>query len=355
MEAAEFHRLEVSAVERLTDDAVAVTFDVPPELADRFRYRPGQHVTVRANIDGTDVRRSYSICANATTGTLRVGIKRLPGGTFSTWANERLRVGQELGVAAPVGEFTIDPGSSGARHFGAIAAGSGITPVLSLIATTLAVAPDCRFTLLYGNRESRTIMFLEELEGLKDRYPDRFHLIHVLSREEALVPLFSGRLDSDKLGQLLDTVVDTSTVADWYLCGPHEMVEVARNVLTERGFAAESIHDELFFSGPPPDVPPDPAADLDVPLVRFTLEGRTSQVRVPVEGAPILDYALSVRRELPFSCRGGMCTSCRARVVAGEVRLDKNWSLTAEELTAGQVLTCQAHPVGGDVELTYDL
>jgi ring-1,2-phenylacetyl-CoA epoxidase subunit PaaE len=355
MEGAEFHSLEVADVERLTDDAVAVTFAVPADLVDRFRYRPGQHVTVRASIDGEDVRRSYSICADATTGTLRVGIKRLPGGTFSTWANESLEVGQQLGVATPVGEFTIEPERNGARHYGAVAAGSGITPVLSLISTTLAVEPQSRFTLLYGNQESRTIMFLEELEGLKDRYPDRFHLIHVLSREDAVVPLFSGRLDRGKLEQLLDAVVDDTTVDDWYLCGPHEMVETARLLLTDRGFDPGAIHDELFFSGPPPELPPDAGDDLGLPLVRFTLDGRTSQVRVPGAGAPILDYALTVRRELPFSCRGGMCTSCRARVVTGEVRLDKNWSLTTEELESGQVLTCQAHPVTDDVELTYDL
>lgn len=355
MEAAEFHPLEVAAVERLTDDAVAVTFEVPADLAARFRYRPGQHVTVRASIEGEDVRRSYSICANATTGTLRVGIKRLAGGTFSTWANESLEVGQELGVAAPVGEFTIESSRHEARHYGAIAAGSGITPVLSLISTALELEPESRFTLLFGNRESRTIMFLDELEGLKDRYPDRFHLIHVLSREEAIVPLFSGRLDAEKLARLLDVVVDDATVDDWYLCGPHEMVEMARSVLTDRGVDVDSIHDELFFSGPPPEIPLEVDDQTDLPLVRFTLEGRTSQVRVPPQGAPILDYALGVRRELPFSCRGGMCTSCRARVVDGEVRLDKNWSLTAEELEAGQVLTCQSHPVGGDVELTYDL
>lgn len=355
MQAAEFHSLVVAHIVRLTDDAVAVTFAVPPQLADTFRYLPGQHVTLRATIDGEDVRRSYSICANANRGMLRVGIKQLAGGKFSTWANQRLAVGDTLGVMPPVGEFTVVPDPSRSRHLGAIATGSGITPVLSLVWTVLETEAESRFTLVLGNRESRSVMFLEEIAGLKDRYTARFHLIHVLSREEAAVPLFSGRLDAAKLERLLDTVVDAGSVEDWFLCGPYGLVVAARDTLAGRGVVSERIHDELFFSGPPPPAPPRPDAASGLAQVRFTLEGRASQVMVDPDGAPILDYALTVRRELPFSCRGGMCTSCRARLIAGKVRLDKNWSLTESELAAGQVLTCQAHPTTEAVDLTYDL
>ncbi|RPI26059.1 MAG: phenylacetate-CoA oxygenase/reductase subunit PaaK [Actinobacteria bacterium] len=355
MEGARFHSLTVGDVERLTDDAVAVTLEVPDDLAAAFAYRPGQHVTLRATIHGADVRRSYSICSDATEGRLRVGIKRLDGGTFSTWANEQLHPGATLQVMPPGGEFIIDPDPGTARHYAAIAAGSGITPVLSHVSTVLQVEPESRFTLVFGNRESRSVMFLEELEGLKDRYLERFQLIHVLSREEASVPLFSGRLDQGKLNALLDTVVDAASVDDWYLCGPYEMVDDARSVLLARGVPEARVHQELFFSEPSGAPPEEPEDTTGFSTVRFVLEARASTVLVDPGGLPILDHALTVRRELPFSCRGGMCTTCKARVVAGEVRMDKNWSLTQEELDAGYILTCQSHPVSDSVELTYDV
>lgn len=355
MSSVEFHTLRVAAVERLTDDAVAVTFSVPDELVETFRYLPGQHVTLRTHIDGADIRRSYSICAPATSGALRVGIKRLPGGVFSNWANDELHADQALEVMAPIGEFTIEPDPARGLHYGAIAAGSGITPILSHVSTVLAVEPDSRFTLIFGNRESRSVMFLEELEGLKDRYLDRFNLIHVLSREETSVPLFSGRIDEEKLDALLSTVVDAATVDHWYLCGPYQMVESAHRVLLDRGVPEARVHTELFFSEPidlPPPAPPDTTGYTEV---RFELGGRFSTVMVDPSGAPILDHALAVRNELPFSCRGGMCTTCKARVLDGEVRMDKNWSLTDAEIADGYVLTCQAHPVSDAVELTYDV
>ena len=208
MAAPEFHELIVDDVTPLTDDAVAVSFSVPESLAGTFRYLPGQHVTLRAEIDGVDVRRSYSICANANRGTLRVGIKHLAGGVFSTFANRRLRAGDRLGVMPPTGEFTITPDADRALHYGAIVAGSGITPVLALVSTVLEAEPASTFTLVFGNRESRSIMFLEELGGVKDRYPDRFHLIHVLSREPSAVPLFTGRIDAAKVDDAAHTRIN---------------------------------------------------------------------------------------------------------------------------------------------------
>jgi ring-1,2-phenylacetyl-CoA epoxidase subunit PaaE len=355
--APEFHELTVDDVTPLTADAVAVSFSVPESLADTFRYLPGQHVTLRAEIDGADVRRSYSICANANRGTLRVGIKHLEGGAFSTFANRRLRAGDRLDVMPPTGEFTITPVAGRARHYGAIVAGSGITPVLSLISTVLETEPASTFTLMFGNRESRSIMFLEELEGVKDRHPDRFHLIHVLSREPSAVPLFTGRVDAAKVEELLDSIVDADTVDDWYLCGPYGVVEDARKVLTARGIAEDRINDELFFSEPLPEPPPAPAPEDQSGFagVVFTLDGRASRVAVDPDGPPILDYALQVRREVPFSCRGGMCTTCKAKVDEGSAVLDQNWALTQEELDAGFILTCQAHPTTDTLEISYDV
>jgi ring-1,2-phenylacetyl-CoA epoxidase subunit PaaE len=351
----EFHPLRVLEVSPLTDESVTVTFDVPEELARTFEYLPGSHVTMRARIDGEDVRRSYSICSNANDGKLRVGVKRLPGGVFSNWAIERLKAGDVIEVMPPVGEFTIDPDPGSAGHRVAIAAGSGITPVLSLISTTLESEPESSWTLIYGNRTANSVMFLEELEGLKDRYADRFQLLHVLSREGSDLPLLSGRIDDAKIRLVHDRLLGGREVDDWYLCGPYELVSAARATLADLGVDADRIHDELFFAGPldqaslPPEPPPgEGSVDLTV-----ILDGRAVQTRMDPETS-ILDAALRVRSELPFSCKGGMCATCKGRIEEGEVRMDKNYALVDTELEAGYVLTCQSHPVTDRVIVRYD-
>lgn len=356
MAAPQFHSLLVAEVAPLTDESVAVTFEVPSDLSREFRYLPGQHVTVRADIDGQDVRRSYSICANANAGTLRVGIKRIPEGVFSTWATTELGKGDRLDVMPPVGEFVIQPDVARARHYAAIAAGSGITPVLSHVATTLETEPASRFTLILGNRETRSIMFLEELAGLKDRHPDRFQLVHVLSREPQVVELFHGRIDRDKLEALFEVVVDAESVDEWFLCGPYGMVEAARALLEERGVAPSDVHDELFFNEEIPELPEvaDPDAE-GLATVTFSLDGRASVVKVDPDGPSILDHALQVRRELPFACKGGVCATCKAAVVEGEVVMDQNWALVDAEVERGLILTCQAHPTSDTVVLDYDV
>jgi len=348
-----FHRLRVTEVTPLTDEAVVVTFDVPPELTGDFAYRAGQHVTVRAEIDGADVRRSYSLCSNANSGKLRIGVKRLPGGAFSTWATTHLRAGAELEVMPPVGEFVVD---AQPRHYGAVTAGSGITPVLSLISTTLETEPRCRWTVIFGNRSADQVMFLDELEGLKDRYPDRLQLVHVLSREQGVVPLFTGRIDQAKLNELLDRVVSPAAPSEWFLCGPYEMVMAARAVLAARGIGPEFIHDELFFAGPldASTLPPEPEEQAGTVELSVIIDGRSTTTRMLPETS-VLDAALRVRAELPFSCKGGMCASCKARVVEGEVRMDKNWALVDYELAEGFVLTCQSHPTSERLVVDYDV
>lgn len=351
----EFHPLRIAEVTHETDDAVAVTFEVPPELAGAFRYLPGQHVTVRAEIDGADVRRSYSICANANTGALRIGVKRLPGGAFSTYATTRLSAGDVLEVMPPVGDFTIEPDPSAARHYAAVAAGSGITPLVSLISTTLESEPAARWTLVFGNREARSVMFLEELEGLKDRYPERFQLIHVLSREDVGLPLFHGRIDEARLGDLLDLLLPPETVDEWFLCGPFELVMTARRVLEGRGVPPTLVRDELFFAGPidPAGLPPEPEEGTGAVDLGFVLDGRMSRARMD-PGTAILDAALRARPELPYSCKGGMCASCKARVIEGDAAMAKNYALTDDEVAAGFVLTCQAHPTGDRIVVDFD-
>jgi ring-1,2-phenylacetyl-CoA epoxidase subunit PaaE len=351
----EFHPLRVTEVSPLTDDSIAVTFDVPDQLRSTFDYIPGQHVTVRAFLDDVDTRRSYSICAPAGSGKLRVGIKKLSGGAFSSFATESLCAGDVLEVMPPVGEFTIDIDPSRARKAVAIVAGSGITPVLSLIATSLEMEPESSWTLLYGNRTANSVMFLDELEGLKDRYHPRFQLVHILSREGSDVPLLSGRIDEEKIRVIHDKLLGTRPVDGWYLCGPYDLVMTARATLGELGVDPSRIHDELFFAGPldqsalPPE-PPVGEGSVDLTVI---LDGRAVDTRMTAETS-ILDAALRVRSELPFSCKGGMCATCKGRIEEGEVRMDKNYALVDSEVEAGFVLTCQAHPVSDRVVVRYD-
>ena len=352
-----FHRLSVAEVRRETSESVSVTLDVPSALATEFQYLPGQHVTVRAEIDGEDIRRSYSICADAGTRRLRIGIKQLPGGRFSTYANAGLKAGDCLDVMPPVGEFTIEVDPLSSFHYAAVAAGSGITPVLSLIATTLRAEPGCSWTLVLGNRSSASVMFLEDLAALKDRYPDRFHLIHILSRERQSPPLLNGRIDRSRLEAIFAALVDPDTVDRWFLCGPYGMVREARAALEDRGVPSACIRDELFFSGPPAASDQGGARDGqpgegDVTLT-FTLDGRTSVVRMS-PGSKVLDAAFAVRGDLPWSCRGGMCASCKAQVVEGEAAMEHNYALVSEDLEAGYVLTCQAVPLTERLTVDYD-
>lgn len=356
MTAAQFHTLTVESVGTLTDDSVLITFDVPDELAELYQFTPGQHVIVRADIDGEDVRRSYSICSSVASGDLRVAVRQIDGGVFSTFANTRLGVGDTLSVTPPTGEFVLAPDSSNSMHYLAIAAGSGITPIMSMIATTLEEEPDSVFTLLFGNRDGLSIMFLEELSALKNRFPARFVLMHFLSREMNTIPLFEGRLDADKLEALFASVIDADAVDTWYLCGPAGMVDEATDLLRSRGVSDTAIHQELFFADRDAVRPAPPIPDTDAgSVVNFTLGGRTTTTVVPTDGAPILDYVLAVRRDAPFSCRNGACASCRSIVVEGEVTMDHNWCLTQEEVDAGQILTCQSHPVSDTVVLSFDI
>lgn len=351
----EFHPLRVTEVTPLTDDSVAVTFDVPPELETTFDFIPGQHVTVRAFLDDIDVRRSYSICVPAGSGKLRVGIKKLPGGAFSTHATTHLEAGDVLEVMAPVGEFVLDIDPSRPRRAVAIAAGSGITPVLSLISSSLENEPDSTWALLYGNRTANSIMFLDELEGLKDRYHPRFQLFHILSREGSDVPLLSGRIDAEKIKTIHERLLGTDEIDGWYLCGPFDMVMDARATLTEIGVDPGNIHDELFFAGPldQETLPPEPPVGEGSVDLTVILDGRAVDTRMTPDTS-ILDAALRVRSELPFSCKGGMCATCKGRIEEGEVRMDKNYALVDSEVEAGFVLTCQAHPTTDKIVVRYD-
>jgi ring-1,2-phenylacetyl-CoA epoxidase subunit PaaE len=346
-----FHPLTVAAVEGLTDDSAAVTFEVPAELLPAFDFRAGQSLTLRRVIDGEEHRRSYSICAPAGARP-RIGVRQIPDGLFSSWLVHDVRVGDTIEVQPPAGSFQADPAVAG-RHL-CIAAGSGITPMLS-IATSVLANPDSQVTLLYGNRTTSSVMFAEELADLKNRYGPRLDLIHVLSREPRDVELFSGRLDADRLRRLLTTLVPLRGLDHVWLCGPFGLIAEARAVLAELGVAKEKVHAELFFVDEPPPELHRRAVELDgdVSAVTIVLDGRATTAPMS-KAQTILDSAAATRADLPFACKGGVCGTCRAHLTAGEVEMRRNYALDDDEVQRGFVLTCQSHPVSDAVTLDFD-
>jgi len=346
-----FHLLTVAAVERLTDDAVAVTFDVPDELRALFDFAAGQSLTLRRTIDGVEHRRTYSICAPVGSRP-RIGVREIPGGLFSSWLVHQVRPGDRIEVQAPSGSFRADP-QQGGRHL-CIAAGSGITPMLSVAASVLS-NPEAHVTLLYGNRATTSVMFAEELADLKDAHHRRFDLIHVLSREPRDVELFSGRLDADRLRALLTRLVPVADMDHVWLCGPFDMLTDARAVLDELGVPAERVHFELFYvDEPPPQLRhADRVVDGVTSEVTVTLDGRTTTS--PMErGKSILDSAQEIRSDLPFACKGGVCGTCRAKVCDGEVDMVRNYALEPDEVARDFILTCQTFPVSPEVTVDFD-
>lgn len=350
---AAFRKLRVSGVEKLCADAVAVSFAVPEELADEFDFLPGQSLTLRRQHEGREERRSYSICARRGS-ELRIGVRRVPGGLFSTWLTEEVRPGDEVEVLAPTGRFVPDLQTD--QHHVCFAAGSGITPILS-IASTLLHETGSTVTLVYGNRRSDTVMFSDELAELKDRYPTRFELVHVLSREPRESDLFTGRLDAEKIRTLLSAVINPADTDHWWLCGPYGMVIDAQQVLQDVGAVPEQVHTELFFvdAAPPEPVHREDETAVDGPASEVTviLDGRKTSMSLS-RNVPILDGAQQVRPDLPFACKGGVCGTCRARVTSGQVDMRRNFALEESEVADGFVLTCQSLPVSDSVTVDYD-
>ncbi|ORT57827.1 2Fe-2S iron-sulfur cluster-binding protein [Streptomyces sp. CB03238] len=351
-----FHPLRVSEVERLTDDSVAVTFTVPPELRETFRHTPGQHLALRRrSTTGDEIRRTYSICSPAApegeNPVLRVGIRLVDGGEFSTYALKELAVGDTVEVMEPMGRFLLPPRPG---HFAAIVGGSGITPVLSMASTLLAREPEARFCLVRSDRTAASTMFLEEVADLKDRFPDRFQLVTVLSREEQQSGLPSGRLDRERLTALLPRLVPVDEVDGWFLCGPFGLVMGAERALRGLGVDRGRIHQEIFHvdDGSAPAAVRAAAIPAHATLTA-TLDGRSGTWPVR-EGESLLETVLRSRADAPYACKGGVCGTCRAFLVTGEVRMDRNYALESEETDAGYVLACQSHPVTPAVELDFD-
>jgi ring-1,2-phenylacetyl-CoA epoxidase subunit PaaE len=352
MASATFHPLRVADVEELTDDAVAVTFEVPDSLADEFAFVPGQNLTLRRTVDGVEERRQYSI-SSAAGERPRVGVREIPDGEFSQWLVREVRPGDEIEVLGPSGRFCPDPSYlEGGNHL-CIAAGSGITPMLSVTASVLA--DEGEVTLLYGNRTTGSVMFAEELADLKNRFGPRLQLVHVLSREPQDVDLFTGRLDADRLRRLLTTLVPVSRFDHVWICGPHAMLLDARAVLAELGVSRDRVHFELFYvDEPPPELHrADAVVEGETSEVTISLDGRTTTAPMSRDQS-ILDAAARTRNDLPFACKGGVCGTCRARVLEGEVDMRRNYALDDDEVGRGFVLTCQSHPVSDEVTVDFD-
>src|SRR5687767_5306263 len=353
-----FHTLTVAETVPETADAMSISFDVPEELLETFRFKPGQHLTLKAEIGGEEVRRNYSLCVAPQDGQVTVTVKRIAGGIFSNWANERLRPGDRIDVMPPHGSFTWDFEPGARNHYVGFAGGSGITPVISLLKTALTVEPESRFTLFYGNRDSQSVIFLEELARLKNRFMGRLEIHHFLAEESEDIELFNGMLDRAKCEEVLTHLIDPAEATAFFICGPGPMMDAAEDALAARGVAKDRIHIERFTADRPSAAL---EAQMQAPQSRaegltmmVTLDGRKRRVAFDASVGNILDSARKAGLPAPYACKAGVCATCRARVVSGEVEMAARYGLTDEEVAAGYILTCQSVPKGEGLEVDYD-
>lgn len=354
-----FHTLTISDVRKETEDTVSLAFSIPEEIKGDFEFIQGQYLTLRTDIKGEDVRRSYSICSGVGEDELRVAIKKVPGGLFSTFANESLKAGDQLEVMAPMGRFYTPLEETNEKHYVGFAAGSGITPMMSLIKSTLVKEPKSTFTLFYGNKTSKTIIFRDELEDLKDRNLSKLRVFHLLTQEMNDVPLLSGRIDGERCDKLCQTLINPQEVDEFFICGPESMINAVRGSLKEQGVEEGKVHFELFTSPTSGPIKEQVAAkeekfDGEQAAVEIILDGNRLTFDLAYDGDYILDAALAKGADLPFSCKGGVCCTCRAKLVEGEVKMDVNYSLEPDEVERGFILTCQAHPRTEKIVVDFD-
>jgi ring-1,2-phenylacetyl-CoA epoxidase subunit PaaE len=354
-----FHSLKVSEVKKEAADCVSIAFEIPPELKETFRFIQGQYITLRTMINGEEIRRSYSICCSPLDDELRVAVKKTEQGIFSTFANEHLRKGDALDVMEPIGKFYTELDAAQSKNYIGFAAGSGITPLISIIKTTLRVEPGSSFTLVYGNRNRHSIIFKEELEGLKNKYMERFRIIHILSREKTDAAINFGRIDAEKCSLLCEKNLDINTTDAFFLCGPENMIFSVKDQLEALGVNKKKIHFELFTTPGAAKIVTVKNADNTKPEVRsritIKLDGSSFDFDLGFEGEPILDAALKQGADLPYACKGGVCCTCRAKLVEGEVDMEVNYGLEQEEIEQGFILTCQSHPRTEKVVVDFDI
>ncbi|MDY7578120.1 1,2-phenylacetyl-CoA epoxidase subunit PaaE [Herbaspirillum sp. RTI4] len=352
----QFHSLTIDRVKNETRDTIVVSFAVPAELQDTYHYQQGQHLTLRATINGEDLRRSYSICSAVQDRQLRVAIKRTPGGVFSTWANDTLKAGDSIDVMPPSGTFNLPLASENEKHYLAFAAGSGITPIMSIIKTTLLSEPKSRFTLVYGNRASSSVIFKEELTDLKDTWMERLNLVYVMSREQQDIELFNGRIDKNKCDQLLQSWVEIADIDAAFLCGPEDMIQAVSASLQAHGMEKSHIKVELFAAGnhAPRAASVRPVVGKQECEVTVVIDGYHTVFTMEKEKESLLDAALKQGIDMRYSCKGGVCATCRCKVVDGKVDMDLNYALEDYEIARGFVLSCQSFPVTDTLRVDFD-
>ncbi|MFY7840001.1 MAG: 1,2-phenylacetyl-CoA epoxidase subunit PaaE [Lacibacter sp.] len=355
-----FHPLAVKEVKKETADCVSILFRVPEALQKTFQFTQGQSLTMRTIINGEEVRRTYSICSSPLEQELRVAVKKVTGGAFSIFANEQLQAGDVLEVMPPIGRFNTMLDAGNKKHYVAFAAGSGITPLLSIIKTTLAAEPQSSFTLVYGNRNRSSIIFFEELEGLKNKFIDRFNLIHILSREKTESDLNFGRISKEKCSLLFNRLLNIETADEFFICGPEEMIFTVKEFLETKKVDEKKIHFELFTT-------PGQSKKYEVRSTKYEEDGPQSNITVRLDGrsfdftiplnsdTTILDAAMQQGADVPYACKGGVCCTCKARLLQGEVKMDVHWGLEQEEIEQGYILTCQSHPVSEKVVVDFDV
>lgn len=355
---AHFHTLTIADVKRETADTVSIAFDIPENLKSDFKYIQGQYLTFKAQINGEEVRRSYSLCSSPSTDNeLRVAIKKVPNGLFSTYANESLKTGDTLETMPPMGNFYTELKEGQSKRYVAFAAGSGITPVLSILKTSLTTETNSRFTLFYGNRNSDSIIFKNELSALAEKYADRLNVHHILSREEQSNSLLNGRIDAEKCKGLCESYKNVQSADEFFLCGPAEMIDNVTNTLSGLGVDKKHIHFELFNTPVMAENQPKRAASKSsngLSTVTVIMDGDETTFELSSNGDSVLDAALDAGVDVPFACKGAVCCTCKAKVKEGDVEMDMNYALEDEEVEEGFILTCQSHPKSATVIVDYD-
>ncbi len=354
--APKFHALTVKEVRQETEDSVSIAFEIPTELKEAYDYLSGQYLTLRATIENEDVRRSYSLCSSPHENEWRVAVKKVENGKFSTYANEVLTAGDTLNVLTPMGNFSIAPSEKNKRSIALFAAGSGITPIISIAKTILNREPNSDVTLFYGNKTISSIIFREEIEGLKNEYMDRFELVHILSRENLGTPLLKGRINTGKTDKLFDVFLKKNLPEAIYICGPEQMVLDVKESVIANGLDPNAVHFELFTS---PDAKmKEPAEEYEGPHIESNvsviLDGDRFDIHLESDGESILDAATKAGADLPYACKGGVCCTCKAKIIEGEARMDVNYALEPDEVAAGYILTCQAHPMSDKLVVSFD-
>ena len=359
--ATHFRTLKIKDIRKETTDCVSVSFEIPDEWTKEFQFKQGQNITVKTVLEGEEIRRSYSICSSPLDNELRIAVKKIPNGKFSSYANQQLKKNIRMEVLPPTGQFFTELNPSNKKNYLAFAAGSGITPIISIIKTALAVEQQSSFTLVYGNRTHKSIIFKEELEALKNCYMDRLSIQYIFSREKTDASLNQGRIDASKCTELFKKLIDLNAIDEFFICGPEDMIFSLKNWLDAQGVEKKKIHFELFTVPGQKSETVKPKEDQEKnkaggkSKVTVRLDGIAFDFNLSYDGEPILDAALKQGADLPFACKGGVCATCKAKLMSGKVEMENNYALEPEELEAGFILTCQSHPRTDQVVVDFDL